>query len=57
MKDLKCIICQNNFSQSSHLRRHELMHTGVKDLECITCQNTISRAHDLKSHELTHNGP
>ena len=44
----------NSFSQSSHLKRHNLRHTGEKPLKCILCKRAFSQLSNLKTHNLTH---
>ena len=51
---LKCEICGKTFSNASHLKRHQVLHSGVKNYECNTCGKLFSLAGNLKTHQLTH---
>lgn len=46
--------CQ--YAYSSHLKRREVIHTGVKPHQCKCCDKHFKGSSDCKRHELTHTG-
>lgn len=62
-KALKCLDCNQNFSNQSHLRRHAVRHLGWRRFKCKLCMFTsydksetkthIKRCHLGKTHGLT----
>uniref|UniRef100_A0A1B0GQR9 C2H2-type domain-containing protein n=1 Tax=Phlebotomus papatasi TaxID=29031 RepID=A0A1B0GQR9_PHLPP len=53
-KVYQCPVCMRVFTNSYHLKRHHLIHTGEKPYMCSTCQMKFNRNEHLKRHILTH---
>ena len=51
---LYCSLCDYKFSRSSHLMRHERIHTVDKPFSCSQCDYKCSTSSALKSHERIH---
>ena len=49
-----CSKCDKVFSQKTHLKKQEVIHTGQKPHACSKCDKTFSQKQSLKSHQLTH---
>ena len=57
VKRLKfCFKCDFADVSPSHLKRHEMTHTGEKPFKCSKCDKSYSQSGDLKKHERTHTG-
>ncbi|XP_074036996.1 uncharacterized protein [Leptinotarsa decemlineata] len=55
-KRFQCQTCFKSFFQRSHLRDHELIHTGEKPFRCKICFKSFRHGSHLKSHEMIHTG-
>ncbi|XP_059609313.1 uncharacterized protein LOC132256782 [Phlebotomus argentipes] len=53
-KVYQCPVCMRMFTNSYHLKRHHLIHTGEKPYMCTMCQMKFNRNEHLKRHILTH---
>ncbi|KAI8771365.1 zinc finger protein 1, partial [Biomphalaria glabrata] len=51
-KSFQCQICLKEFSQSSHLKNHQLTHTGLQNIKMLICQRGFSTSSELKRHKL-----
>ncbi|KAK9888006.1 hypothetical protein WA026_000291 [Henosepilachna vigintioctopunctata] len=49
-RKFKCDLCPSSFKRSSHLSRHQLVHTGERPYSCNQCEKAFSRHDKLKHH-------
>lgn len=54
MKPYPCPVCGKCFKRISHVRRHQLLHTGDKPYQCDVCQERFSRLENRERHMAIH---
>ena len=55
-KILSCTMCDYRSNDSSHMRRHEKIHSDEKPYKCSKCEKTFRNLSNLKRHESCHAG-
>ncbi|CAG9863784.1 unnamed protein product [Phyllotreta striolata] len=55
-KRTKCNICDKEFSSSSLMKKHQLIHTGQRPFLCTSCPKTFNCKYNLQVHERIHTG-
>ncbi|XP_063437331.1 zinc finger protein 808-like isoform X2 [Mytilus trossulus] len=55
-KKFKCLICGKELANSSILKRHIRIHTGVRPYECSLCHKRFTQSNDLTAHMRSHTG-
>ncbi|XP_065091696.1 gastrula zinc finger protein XlCGF26.1-like [Ochlerotatus camptorhynchus] len=53
-KNHVCKICRKSFSQSTHLKHHELIHSNRKEHECTVCKHRFRVKSNLMAHMRIH---
>lgn len=53
-RPFKCRLCPRSFTQSSHLNRHCLSHTGQQPFKCRFCTKRFARSDNCRTHEKSH---
>ncbi|XP_062716178.1 gastrula zinc finger protein XlCGF57.1-like [Aedes albopictus] len=49
-----CAVCRKSFAQATHLKDHELIHTGRKEHQCPICRHRFHVKSNLMAHMKTH---
>lgn len=52
----ECAECKKCFNNSSNLRKHAVIHTGLKPFTCNLCNQSFRQATHLQRHRLVHTG-
>ena len=55
-KKHNCNQCNYSTDNASHLKRHQLIHSGEKPFACSQCRYSCTVASSLKTHILIHSG-
>lgn len=55
-KTFQCLICGKQLANSSILKRHIRIHTGVRPYQCSLCNKRFTQSNDLTSHMRAHTG-
>lgn len=55
-KTFQCLICGKQLANSSILKRHKRIHTGVRPYQCSLCNKRFTQSNDLTSHMRAHTG-
>lgn len=55
-KEFPCPTCKKIFNNRSHLKRHNMIHSGEKPYSCTYCEKRFNRKSHLNRHLLTHTG-
>lgn len=53
-KPFPCPVCGKCFGRLSHVRRHQLLHTGDKPFQCEVCQERFTRVENRDRHMAIH---
>lgn len=53
-KPFPCPVCGKCFGRLSHVRRHQLLHTGDKPFQCDVCQERFTRVENRERHMAIH---
>lgn len=53
-KPFPCPVCGKCFGRISHVRRHQLLHTGDKPYQCEVCQERFTRIENRDRHMAVH---
>ncbi|XP_047132905.1 zinc finger protein 572 isoform X3 [Hydra vulgaris] len=56
VKEFPCPTCSRVFNNRSHLKRHNMIHSGEKPWPCSYCEKRFNRKSHLTRHLLTHTG-
>lgn len=46
----RCDVCQQGFTRTDHLKRHQLRHSGLKPYVCGFCKDAFARCDSLRNH-------
>ncbi|KAG8628249.1 hypothetical protein KVT40_004122 [Elsinoe batatas] len=46
----RCDVCQQGFTRTDHLKRHQLRHSGLKPYVCGFCNDAFARCDSLRNH-------
>ena len=55
-KTFECNICARVFKNSTLMKNHQRIHSGLKPYECRFCPKHLNHLEDLKIHERIHTG-
>ena len=50
----QCDSCSKTFTRATHLKRHQLTHSGIKNFQCSVCNKRFTRIDHLNLHMLNH---
>ena len=53
-KPFECSTCEKTFYLASHLKKHQMIHTGEKPYEWDQCGKTLIHSHQIIKHKKTH---